>query len=147
MAPMQCTAVVDAPIEKVFATYADFPNAAENVEGIVRIEMLTDGPVGLGTRFKETRVMFGKESTEEMEVTAFEANRMYTLSADSCGARFDSKFTFGSEAGKTKVQMELQTKAITLFAKLMTPVGFLMKGTMKKMIMADIEQVKSVCER
>ena len=56
---------VTAPREVVFEVAADFHNAAElNIQGIDSLEVLTDGPIGVGTRFRETRVMMGKSSTE-----------------------------------------------------------------------------------
>lgn len=69
MTPIRMSTTIQAPPERAFAAFADFPHAARSVSGIERIEMLTDGPVGAGTRFRETRIMFGREATEEMKVT------------------------------------------------------------------------------
>ena len=146
MANLKLSQQVNAPIDRVFQVFSDFPTAADRIEGIKSIEMLTDGPVGLGTRFKETRTMFGRDATEEMEITAFEPNRLYTVSADSCGAKFDTTFRFSESMGKTQVDMEMKTQAVTLFAKLMAPLGALMMGTMKKCIMADVNSLKEHCE-
>ncbi len=74
---------VDAPLEKVFAAFLDFPNAADRVEGINHVEMLTQGAVAMGTRFRETWTMFGRGATEEAEVTRFESDELFTLSAVS----------------------------------------------------------------
>lgn len=137
---------VDASVEKVFDLFSDFPNAAQRIEGIERVEMLTDGPVRNGTKFKETRIMFGRETTEEMQVTKFEPNKSYMVEADSCGAHFQTEFRFSPKDGKTLVELELQSRAITLFAKLMSPLGFLMSGTMKKCMLDDINQLKQHCE-
>jgi carbon monoxide dehydrogenase subunit G len=137
---------VEAPIEKVFDVFSDFPNAAQRIEGIERVEMLTDGPVGSGTRFKETRIMFGRETTEEMQVTNFEPNKSYLVEADSCGSHFQTEFRFSQEGNRTLVEMEMTTTANTLFAKLMSPLGFLMSGTMKKCMIDDINQLKQHCE-
>ena len=41
--------------------------------------MLTTGPFQLGTRWRETREVLGRLDDAEMEVTAFELNRQYTL--------------------------------------------------------------------
>ena len=68
---------VNAPIDNVFRVYSDFANAAARIDGIENIEILTDDPIGKGTRFRETRIMFGREYTEEMEITEFEQNKKY----------------------------------------------------------------------
>ena len=138
---------VKAPLEKVFSVYSDFANAPERVEGITRLEILTDDPFGKGTRFRETRMMFGRESTEEMEVTEFEPNQKYTVEAYSCGAHFQTIFRFRPDGDSTDVEVELNTRNISLLAKLMSPLGFLMAGSMKKLFMSDVDQLKQYCEQ
>lgn len=147
MGKINLNAQIDAPLEKVFSAYSDFPNAANRIEGINSVEMLSDGPVGVGTRFRETRTMFGREATEEMEITRFEANKLYTVSADSCGMKFDTTFRFTQQSGSTRVEMQMDSKPVTVMAKLMTPIGWLMTGTMKKCMQADIDQMKEFCEK
>ncbi len=147
MSKIQTSTHVAAPVDRVFEAWCDFEKAAERVQGIARIEMLTEGPVRVGTRFRETRVMFGREATEEMEVTALVPNERMTVSAFSCGAEFDSHFHFHPDGSGTRVDLELQTRPVTLWAKITSPLGRLMMGSMKKMIQADMDQLKAVCEQ
>ncbi len=42
--------------------------------------------------------------------------------------------------------MTMNTQAVTLFAKLMSPLAFLMAGTVKKCIQSDIDQLTEICE-
>lgn len=147
MSQLKLTSFVNAPLDVVFEKHTNFKQAEELVDAIVKVEMLTDGPVGKGTRFKETRVMFGREATEEMEITAFETQKLFTVSADSCGSHFDSTFRFTRQDGGTLVEMEMVTKANSIIAKLMWPVGKLMTLSMKKMMQADMDQVKAACEK
>ena len=138
---------VNAPCEQVFDVFADFKNAPARVDGIEKVEMVTGDDVGVGTKFRETRVMFGRESTEEMEVTEFEPGKKYTVEANSCGAHFQTIFNFKPNGNDTQIDVALNTKPLTLFAKLMSPLGYLMAGSMKKMFVADIEDLKQHCER
>ena len=108
--------------------------------------MLTDGPVGPGTKFRETRVMFKREATEEMEVTRYEPGKGYTLECESCGAWFASEFEFSPEGSGTRVDLEMRSRPLTFMAKLMSPIGALMSGTMKKCVEQDIEDVRKVVE-
>lgn len=136
-----------APVERVFAQLSDIENAAGRVPGILKIEMLTDGPVGVGTRFRETRKMFGKETTETMEFTAFEPNRMYEVGGASCGMDFRTQFHFTPDGGGTRVDVTMQTQAKTLFAKVMGACcGWMMKGTMKKCLQHDLDAMAAVVE-
>ena len=140
------TQLVAAPIPAVFAAFTDFEHAAAHVKDIVRIEMLTPGPVGVGTKFKETRKMFGKESTETMEVTAFAPNQLVELSANSCGAEIKSRFTFSPDGPATRVGVDVQTRALTFTAKLFRPLAFVMMGAVKACVRRDVEQLKAAVE-
>ena len=54
---------IDAPKEKVFNTIADIRNFSKAVPDIVKVEFVSDSMTGLGTRFKETRIISGREHT------------------------------------------------------------------------------------
>jgi carbon monoxide dehydrogenase subunit G len=137
---------IQAPQGVVWQVITDFDGAPGRISGIKALEVLTDGPIGKGTRFRETRVMFGKETVEEMEITRFEAPTTYTVEADSCGAHFASTYTLREVAGRTELRLEIRTQATSLFAKLMAPLGFLMAGPMKKAIAKDNADIKRAAE-
>ncbi|MEM1303789.1 MAG: SRPBCC family protein, partial [Planctomycetota bacterium] len=135
---------IDAPVERVFAVATDLPTAAERIDGIDKIELLTDGPVGVGTQWKETR---GKSGTETLEVSAFDAPNGYTVSCDSCGCHFDSRFRFEPlEGGGTRATLDVTTTAESLMAKLMAPLTRLMMGGMKKAVAQDLADIKRAAE-
>ena len=137
---------IEAPSEVVFDVFADIEKASERVDGIVKIEKLTDGEVGFGTRFRETRIMFKRAATEELEFTQFDAGKSYTVGCQSCGCECSTCFAFVSENAGTRVNMELRTRPLTFVAKLMSPLGVLFSGSMKKCMTKDMEQLKAVAE-
>jgi carbon monoxide dehydrogenase subunit G len=137
---------IAAPPARVFAAASDFQNAPQRIRGIERVEMLTSGPVGVGTRFKETRVMFKKEATEEMEVTAFDPPRSYTLGCESCGCRYSTVLRFTPKDAGTDVSFTFEAVPLTSIAKVMS---FLMKPMIKsslKMIARDLDDLKASLE-
>lgn len=138
-----CTLIkqVGAPPERVFAFLADMNNWAKSISAIKKIEVLTPGPVGKGTRFKETRVMFGKEATETMEITEWDPPRGHTIEADSCGARFISTISIERSGGGSTITMHTRTVAQTFLAKLFAPLGYLMMGMMKKAMQKDLDDL------
>jgi len=146
MASIRLTDRVHAPLDRVFAVYSDFARCADRVSGIERVEFLTEGPVGKGTRFRETRIMFRREATEEMEVTAFDPPHSYTLSANTCGCEFHSTFRFTAADEHTNIEVEIQTKSVTFFARLMSPLSFLMSGSMKKCVQKDLDDLRAFVE-
>ena len=146
MAPITTSKQIAAPVELVFDVLSNIPEAADTVSAITQIEMLSSGDMGVGTRWKETRVIFGKESTEEMGFTEFERPHRYVVEADSCGCHYRTEFTFQSQPDSTIVTMVLTSKPQTIFAKLMSPLGFFMKGMMVKCLEQDLEDAKQACE-
>jgi carbon monoxide dehydrogenase subunit G len=141
------SAFVNAPRARVFHLFADVENAPGRVKGIKRVELLTSGPVGLGTRFKETRLMFNREATEVMEFTAFDPDRSYTLGCDTCGARYVSTFRFEPEGDGTRVTYEFEYRARSILAWLMKPLGWLMRGMIRKCVQQDIDDLKAFAEK
>lgn len=137
---------VEAPIDAVFDVFSDIPRADRMIDDIVRIEMLTTGPVDVGTRWRETRRMFKREATEEMAVTAFERGRSYTVACDACGCEYESTWRFESEGDATLVEFEMGYRPVTFFAKVMSPLGRLMAPMMKKCFEKDFQALKTLAE-
>lgn len=137
---------IAAPVDRVFAVFTDVANMAEHIDGIERVEMLSDGPVGVGTRFRETRIMFKREATEELEFTAFKPNASYEVGCESCGCSYNTTFTFTPAGDGTDVTLDLQCRPLTFMAKLMSPIGILFAGTMKKCMDGDMSCLKAVAE-
>jgi carbon monoxide dehydrogenase subunit G len=137
---------INAPIANVFAVFSDIEKAPERIKDIKKVELLTLGPVGLGTKFKETRLVFKREASETFEFTVFEPNQRYELVAQSCGAEYRTGFTFTPEGTGTRVDISLKTRAMTLYAKLFSPLAYLMMGMMKKCVLKDFEDLRKVLE-
>ena len=146
MARITLTKDIEAQPERVFAVFTDFEKAPQAVTGIERLELLTDGPVGKGTRFRETRIMFKREATEEMEITAFDPGQGYTVEAESCGSHFKTDFRFVPIGRGTRVEMEVDCKPTTFMAKVMSPISALMMGPMKKCIQKDFDDLRAHVE-
>ena len=146
MTSLKLTKRIEGSPAEVFRVFSDLERAAERVTGIEKIELLSDGPVGVGTRWRETRIMFKKEATEEMEITAFEPGKGYIVEAESCGAHYTTFFRFRPEGTATEVEVEFQVEAMTFMAKVLSPLGRMMKGTLKKCIDNDLDDLKAVVE-
>ena len=143
---LEVTQQINAPVERVYEVFTDLPSAADRITGIESVELLTDQPFGVGTRWKETRKIMGKEATETMWITAVEVNRSYTAEAESCGTHYTSVFTFEPSDGGTRVTMRFSGRPVTLVARLLTPLGLLMTGTIRKMMAGDLADLAAVCE-
>lgn len=137
---------IEAPPEVVFAAVTDFARAHEKVEAIQRVEMLTDGPVGVGTSFRETRRVFNREATEEMEVTAFDPPRSYTLECESHGCRFSSEFRLAPNGSGTDLEMSFAAEPVSFLAKAMSGMMKPMMGKMAELCEKDLDDLKAAIE-
>ncbi len=146
MAALSCSIRIRGTQQQVFDAISDLEHAADRIRGIVSLEKLTEGPVGLGTRFRETRIMFKKECTEEMEITEFDPPHGYRVGAEGCGCLYDTRFSVTPDGDETIVEMSFQATPTTFMGKLMLPLGKLMQGTMKKMINQDLNDLKTHIE-
>ena len=146
MTTVTVTREIAASPDRVFAAFTDLRNAPARVEGILSLEVLSDGPIGSGTRFRETRKMFGKEATEEMEITFFQPSSSYVVEAESHGAKYRTEFRFEPAAEMTKVTMEFNAQPVTFAAKLMAPLSKLMAKQLEKLCSQDLEDLKTYLE-
>lgn len=146
MARMTTSKHIDAPTDVVFNLMTDLDQVDSRISSIVCLEKLTDGPVGVGTRFRETRVMFGKEATEEMEFTTFEVGKSYTVECESCGAHYAMHHEFSPDGGGTLIKVTFDMKSLSFLAKVMAPMGKLMAKSCMKAFDKDLEEIKALAE-
>jgi uncharacterized protein YndB with AHSA1/START domain len=148
MKPVTAEVLVEAQPERVFQLFTDFEHAAERARAIESVEMLTHGPTRVGTRFRETRVMFGRRASETMEVAELEPGRGYVLTAESCGARYRTAVTFTPERGgaATRVRATFEGTPVSLMARLLTPLMGFMAKACARALEADCADLKAACE-
>lgn len=143
MGKLELTERIEAPVSETFRAFTDFRALPERISGITKVEMVTDGPVGKGTRFRETRVVFGKEATEEFEVTEFEPDARYVMACDSCGVHWEYEHAFTPEDGGTRVDVRGTAEGGGLISKLMWG---LMAGACRKALRKDMAEAKAAIE-
>jgi uncharacterized protein YndB with AHSA1/START domain len=134
---------IAATPERVFAAVVDIPGWAQRITAIERIDMLTPGPVGVGTRFRETRRMFGREATEEMWVEAIEAPHRFVLAAASNGARYRSEHALHDGGdGRTILRLAFEGRPEATWARLLSPLlALAMKGKITTMLAKDLHEL------
>lgn len=143
MAQVSVSRSINAPAAKVFSTVADINNFRKVVKDIVKVEFLTEQQSGVGTKFRETRVMRGKEAATELEVTEYVENERIRLVSDSGGTIWDTVFTTTAHGGNTLLDMVMEARPYKMTAKLMTP---MIMSMISKAIERDMDAVKAYCE-
>ncbi len=135
---------IEKPHEDVWNSIIDFQNCPNYIESIVNLEII-DQPNDtlVGFKWKETRVMFGKEATETMWITEFVENEYYQTRAESHGSIYISRLSIESIRENTKLTMSFKAEPHSFFAKLFSfCLGFMMKGSMKKALLKDLNDIK-----
>ena len=143
MSTTTVTVLVNASVETVFEVISDMENYSKAVPHIVNVEFLTESKAGLGTRFRETRMMHGKEASTELEVTEFKQNELIRMVSDQGGTIWDSVFMVKPKTDGSELTLQMDARPYKLMAKLITP---LISKMIKNAIIADMESVKSYCE-
>ncbi|MHC4136946.1 MAG: SRPBCC family protein [Planctomycetota bacterium] len=135
---------IHAPIETVFATVAQIENYSKAVPQIVSVEFLSDVRSGVGTHFRETRLMGGKQTRTELAVTEYVENDHIRLVTDTHGTVWDSVFTVKpATGGGVELTLVMDAHAHKFLAKLTNP---LIKGAIRKALEKDMDAVKAFCE-
>lgn len=139
------TRTIHAPVETVFEAVSDISNFREAVPHIVRVEFLTESRVGVGTRFRETRMMGKREASTVLEVTEYVKNERVRLVSDAGGAVWDSLFTVtpvGDGQG-TRLDLVMEARPYRLLSRVFVP---LMKGVVAGAVEGDMDAVKGWVE-
>ena len=148
MKPLVQSVRIDAPAEAVWRTVTDIGRCHEIIPSIRRIEMLGDAPCGLGARWRETRIMFGREATEVLEITEWRPPTEYVVGATSHGCEYRTVVRVRPDGAGCVLEYEFASKPLTIMARIMGALMIpLMKGTLCKARMEDLHAIKSHCER
>ena len=138
---------INAPRAKVFSVFTDFKNAADRLAGIQKMEFLEkDGEPIVGMKWRETRIMFGKEATEEMWITEINQDQNYVVEAESHGTHYRSEYMFADHADGTEVIMTFEGKPITWMASVGSLLMIFFAGSVKKALAADMSDLKQFIE-
>src|SRR5262245_50196070 len=111
---------IHATPERVFRTVADPEEFQRAIPGGSQVEYLTPNRTGVGVKFRATRLMKGKPSTFEQEVTEFVPNEQIRLVNITHGTVWDSTFRVRAESGGTVLTLTMDARAEQLLARVMT---------------------------
>lgn len=149
MAELTVTRDVAAPADRVWGLITDLDRSTEVISAIESLERLDEGSdFGIGTRWRETRKMFGKSASEEMEVTDVDPGRSYTVEADSRGAHYTSSFTVEATGdASSRLIMTFGGEPDGAIAKVFaTTIGKLFEGATRKALEKDLEDIAAAAE-
>jgi carbon monoxide dehydrogenase subunit G len=109
------TIYVDRPVEAVFDFATDLSNASRLIPGITRAELITEGGMKTGAKFRETRRVGKRERTAVIEVVEHKRPEVHTARAAMMGMSAAYTFRFAPKGPGTQVDMEAQVRGNLLW--------------------------------
>ncbi|MEV7606315.1 SRPBCC family protein [Paenarthrobacter sp. NPDC089322] len=140
---------INASPEKVWAVISDIPGSAATISGIDSIQMLSEGPYGEGTRWKETRTMMGRQETVEMWVSQTDPPRSTTVKALQGGADYTTRFNLAERDGGTDLTLTFGADVVkpTLLSKItMALFGKIGMSMTRKALSKDLAEIAAKAE-
>lgn len=136
------------PKDKVYVGLLDLDAAKHWMQGFVRIERIDEGPMKVGSGWKETRKMMGHEATEVFEVLSLEPDTILLYVDGKKGTtgsgEYYYKYIVKDLGNETEVTLHAEIKGLKGITKL---IGKLMVGTFKKMTAKDMDALKRYLEK
>jgi len=132
----------------VWAAITDIEGAQKFIAGIEKIEVVEKPESGLRSlRWRETRMLFGKPATVEKRITEVSENESYETRAESDGFVFITTARISGRDGNVILTSRHESQPQTIATRLMSiPMMFLFKGVLRKAILQDLNDIKSVVE-
>jgi carbon monoxide dehydrogenase subunit G len=144
--------IIDATPARVWEVLTDLEHAAQTLCGVLSVQVLTDGPSALGTRWRETRKMFGRETSEELRVTDNDPVRRTQVRAESGGAAYVTEFVLTPLEGGTRTELQMRFGADLLSPSVVQRVamkafaGLATRATTKQ-LEQDLADIAAAAER
>ena|SRR5581483_3891365 len=150
---VEAQVTINASREAIWAAITNIENAAEFMSGIEKVEILEKPASGLvGLKWRETRMLFGEPASAVKWITAAATNEFYQTRAEELGFVFittmrisDSRVSKNS-GGMTLISSH-DSQPQGIVAKLKSIPMFLFKGTLKKAILQDLNDMKAAIEQ
>ena len=146
---ISCSKTIDAPVEAVWSIMTNLDGFPDAVSGIERVERLDDGTgFGVGTKWRETRTLFGRTATEDMWVTKFEPGRSYVVEASSRGAdyRTTQRVEPDGDGGSVLVMSFSGTPTGTMAKIVSATIGRFFVGATRKAFEQDLADIAAAAE-
>jgi len=145
MSRIAATRTINAQPGVVFSTVADIRQFSKAVPAIIKYEFLSEVQSGIGSRFRQTRQMGGKDTTTDLEVTEFvENDRIRLVADDGHGTVWDTVFAVVLQNGSTVLTMTMDASCYKWVAKILV---FFIMGMVRRAVERDMDSVKAFCEK
>ncbi|RKR88941.1 polyketide cyclase/dehydrase/lipid transport protein [Micromonospora pisi] len=147
MATVAVTRVVDAPADELWRVFTDLPGRAGWLSTVTGIEVLTPGPLRVGSTWREGhRLPDGTELAEEFRVEEAVPPHRLTVTSAGIGVEYRTAYTFTPiegrrrrRAGRTAVSVVQEGSVTAPYGRLLALVfGGLAARTVEGVLRRDL---------
>jgi uncharacterized membrane protein len=153
MSTVEVERTVNAPVDRVWAVFTNLSARARLLTTVDGVEVVTSGPFGTGTVWRETRIApDGEELTEEFRVTDCAPGRAFTVASPGIGADYQFHYAFtpiegGRRIGGTAVSVVLEGTPSGPAGRLLALVfGALAARTVEGALRRDLDDLAEAVE-
>jgi len=116
MADFRVYAIIRKPVEEVFNYAVNLENAPKFMPFVKKTVKSTNEPIQKGSKFIETRMIRGKETKAELELTEFNPNHSYTVVNAANGLVTTYHYIFEEIEEGTQAEMQVTVNPKGLFS-------------------------------
>lgn len=127
MKSFQFSEHIARPPHEVFSVISDPRQATGFLENITDSTKLTEGPIGVGTVFRETRVVNGKESSADLLITDYEPDTHVGVGTEAEGITVTYHYRLAPDVAGTRVEWTCELQAGGLRRMMLPMVATIMK--------------------
>jgi uncharacterized protein YndB with AHSA1/START domain len=110
MAKLEASITINRPIEEVFAFTSNHENEFLWRTELLEMEQTSEGPIGVGTTYREVMQFLGRRIEATGEITKYEPNNMIAMRTTSGPLPFELTGTYQTVEGGTKLTFEVEAE-------------------------------------
>jgi carbon monoxide dehydrogenase subunit G len=133
---------INKPAAEVFAFMSDLANNAKWQEGLVSSTKTSDGPMGVGTTFESVQKLMGKETKNEIQVTAYEPSKLFSAKSIGGPVQVEISTKFEEMGGGTHVTSTMNAE----MGGFLKVAEGLAKGELEKSFERTFARLKEILE-
>jgi carbon monoxide dehydrogenase subunit G len=112
---------INCPISEVFHFISDISNGPKLNEDIIEVVKLTDGPIAVGTKFKEAKTIRGRNAEAIIEVVQYQPTSVFSARSEANGLIVTYQYQMNEEANGTRVNFQCEVKTSGIVMSLTKP--------------------------
>lgn len=134
---------IDAPVKKVFEYSTNNDNDPVWMEEVVKVQKMTDGPIGVGSTFKNYVEFLGRSIEDSHEIVEYEPFTSMTISQKAGPVPFKATYLYRPLEDGTRFSMQIEAEPGGFF-KLASP---LVRRQLKTQYERNLKNLKAILEK